>query len=78
VAGEGKKERLRVCERRERWFGCSFFYLFMTTFEAQKAQEAREEIKAWMHADVLRTLDEMGYSSYQEYLDEMEQHFDGC
>ena len=56
----------------------------MTTFEAQKAQEAqeaqeaREQIKAWMHADVLRTLDEMGYSSYQEYLDEMEQHFDGC
>ena len=55
-----------------RGVGVVFFYLIMTTFEA------REQIKAWMHADVLRTLDEMGYSSYQEYLDEMEQHFDGC
>ena len=56
----------------------------MTTLQPRltKAQEeiliffvlskAQEEIKAWIHPDFLRTLDEMGYSSYQEYLDEME------
>jgi len=38
----------------------------MTTFDKD-----HEEIKAWMHADFLRTLDEMGYSSYQEFLDHM-------
>ena len=43
----------------------------MTTLQSGLTK-AQEEIKAWLHADYLRTLDEMGYSSYQEYLDEME------
>jgi|AACY02.3.fsa_nt_gi hypothetical protein len=43
----------------------------MTTLQP-RLTKAQEEIKAWLHADYLRTLDEMGYSFYQEYLDEMQ------
>ena len=43
----------------------------MTTLQP-RLTKAQEEIKAWIYADYLRTLDEMGYSSYQEYLDEMQ------
>ena len=43
----------------------------MTTLQP-RLTKAQEEINAWIHADYLLTLDEMGYSSYQEYLDDME------
>jgi len=40
----------------------------MTTLQPRLTKD-QEEIKAWIHADFLRTLDELGYSSYQEFLD---------
>jgi hypothetical protein len=62
-----------VCECSEGCvgWGVVLFILFMTTLQPRLTKD-QEEIKAWIHADFLRTLDELGYSSYQEFLDAME------
>ena len=46
--------------------GCSSFYFIHDYASTSFDQSSRR------NPDFLRTLDEMGYSSYQEYLDEME------